>query len=344
MKEQYRPRLSKTEMDIIEQYREKHKFLAKECDEKGVPLERVSSYWLKSKHISINVRGNKDKDYFDLRDQIINDMAGYAPRYPVIDRAPITDGHLLVIDPADVHIGKLALAMETGDEYNVAIAIERVKQGVVGLIKKASGFPIDQILLVIGNDMLHVDNASNTTTRGTKQDMDGMWYNNFLIAKQLYIEVIEMLCTVADVHVQYDPSNHDYTNGFFLADSIASWFRNCTQTTFNIGISHRKYFTYGKNLILTTHGDGAKGINLALLMAHEAPQQWAACPHRYGYTHHYHHKEAKDHMGVCIESLRSPSGADSYHHKEGYQHAPKAIEGFVHHPVHGQVARLTHIF
>lgn len=27
-----------------------------------------------------------------------------------------------------------------------------------------------------------------------------------------------------------------------------------------------------------------------------------------------------------------------------YQHSPKAVEGFVHHPVHGQVARLTHIF
>jgi hypothetical protein len=49
-------------------------------------------------------------------------------------------------------------------------------------------------------------------------------------------------------------------------------------------------------------------------------------------------------MSVCVETLRSPSGADSWHHRNGYQHAPKAIEGFIHHPEHGQVARLTHLF
>ena len=51
-----------------------------------------------------------------------------------------------------------------------------------------------------------------------------------------------------------------------------------------------------------------------------------------------------DFIGVTVESLRSPSGTDSWHHRNGYQHSPKAIEGFIHHPEHGQIARLTHIF
>jgi hypothetical protein len=60
--------------------------------------------------------------------------------------------------------------------------------------------------------------------------------------------------------------------------------------------------------------------------------------------HHVHHKLSKDYQGVTVESLRSASGTDSWHHRAGYQYAPKAIEGFIHHKRHGQVARLSHIF
>ena len=44
-------------------------------------------------------------------------------------------------------------------------------------------------------------------------------------AKSLYVEIIEKLVSISDVHVMYNPSNHDYTNGFFLADVIQSLFR-----------------------------------------------------------------------------------------------------------------------
>jgi hypothetical protein len=79
-------------------------------------------------------------------------------------------------------------------------------------------------------------------------------------------------------------------------------------------------------------------------MATEAKKGWAESNHRYIYTHHVHHKTSKDHPGVTVESLRSPSAADSWHHIKGYQHAVRAIEGFLHHENHGQIARLTHIF
>jgi hypothetical protein len=106
---------------------------------------------------------------------------------------------------------------------------------------------------------------------------------------------------------------------------------------------HRKYFTYFNNLISTCHGDGAKVADLPMLMAHEA-DSWSACKHKYIYTHHVHHKVAKDYMGVCVESLRSPSGADSWHAKNGFIHSPKAIEAFLHHKLHGQCCRITHLF
>lgn len=290
------------------------------------------------------VRYEKKKlDYFDVKDAIIKEMENYIPKYPEIKREKISEGHLLVIDPADIHIGKLCTAFETGDSYNTEIAVTRVLSGINGILNKVIGFNIDKILLVIGNDILHIDTPKRTTTSGTPQDTDGMWYDNFLTAKSLYVKVIELLLPIADVVVHYDPSNHDYTNGFFLADCLSTWFRTSKNVTFETSISHRKYFRYYTNLIGTTHGDGAKESDLPLLMAQES-KDWSECKHRYIYTHHIHHKKSKDYGSVCVESLRSPSGTDSWHHRNGYQHQPKAVEAFIHSKQDGQVCRITHIF
>jgi hypothetical protein len=335
----FRMRLTEDEQKLIVE----HRALEQECEEKGIPIDSVNHYWYKGKHFSLHVK-NDSVSMDSMREDIIKEMNKYSPKYNKIERTKSKDSHCLVVDPADVHIGKLATAFETGEDYNSQVAVKRVLEGVKGILDKTSGFNIDKIVLIGGNDILHIDTPKRTTTAGTPQDTDGMWYDNFLIAKKLYVELIEQLVSIADVRFVYNPSNHDYTNGFFLADVIQSWFRNHQNISFDCSIANRKYFRYHNNLIGTTHGDGAKVHDLPLLMAQEAPSEWAQTKHRYVYTHHVHHKNAKDFIGVTVESLRSPSGADSWHHRNGYQHNPKAIEGFIHHPEHGQVARLTHIF
>lgn len=321
-----------------------HDALQAECESIGIPTEDVKNYWYKGQHFSINVKNNSNQTIEDVLNGIIERMQTHSPKYDVIKRNPVTDPHLLVVDPADVHIGKLCSAFETGEAYDNQIAVNRVKDGVQGILDKAQGFNIEKILYIVGNDKLHVDTPKNTTTAGTHQDTTGMWYDNYMIGFQLDVDIIESLRLIAPVHVQYDPSNHDYTNGFFLAQALSAWFKNCEDVTFNVSIAHRKYYTYGQNLIGTTHGDGAKTTDLPLLMAQEASEHWHNCKHRYVYIHHIHHKMSKDYGSVCVESLRSPSGTDSWHSRNGYAHSPKAIEGFIHHPEHGQIARITHLF
>lgn len=338
-----RPRLTEEEYEVIKQLRKRHEALEKECEEKGIPIEDVKHYWYKGDNFSINVK-SPSVSYIDIKDSIIKEMTSHAPRYQSIKREKVKEPHLLVIDPADIHIGKLAVKSETGEDYNSAIAVSRVVDGVKSIISKSSGFNIDKIMYVIGNDILHTDNPKRTTTSGTPQDTTGMWHENFMIAKNLHIAVIEMLIQVANVYVQYDPSNHDYMSGYFLADTISSWFSKSKNVTFNSSIAHRKYFRYHSNLIGTTHGDGAKESDLALLMAHETGSDWSECKHKYFYTHHIHHKKSKDYMGVTVESMRSPSGPDSWHHRNGYLHSPKGIDAFIHHPEQGQIARISHIF
>ena len=338
-----RVRLHDDELEIIEEYRRIHN----ECAENGLDIKDVKSGWIKNEKSSLyfrnpNFNGQLNKQN-DFQKQLIKSLKEHTPKYTKIKRTKCKDGHLLVIDPADIHVGKLCSVFETGQEYNSQIAVQRVLDGVDGILNKSNGFNIDKIVFIGGNDILHVDNAKNTTTSGTYQDASGMWYENFLMAKQLYVDILEKLITIADVSFVFNPSNHDYTNGFFLANVIETHFRNCKNIEFDCSISHRKYFSYGTNLIGTTHGDGAKNTDLGSLMSVEAKSMWANSEHRYFYTHHVHHKTSKDFINVTTESLRSPSPADSWHNRNGYISSP-AIEGFIHSKENGQVARLTNYF
>jgi len=214
---QTRYRLKSDEVEIIEQYRA----IKKESNSLGLDDKDVKHGWIKSKQASLffknpNFNGQQDK-FSEFKDELLGEMAKHSPSYPTITRTQSEEGHLLVIDPADIHIGKLCDAFETGEDYNSQIAVQRVLEGVQGILDKSAGFHIDKILFVGGNDILHIDTPRRTTTSGTPQDTDGMWYRNFLTAKQLYVDLLEKLIALADVHFVFNPSNHDYTHGFFLA-------------------------------------------------------------------------------------------------------------------------------
>jgi hypothetical protein len=351
MKGEKRYRLKEDEWNLIDEYRTDKKaknLLADECNEVGIDVNSVSHYWYKSKKFSIFAKPNeytRDEFLKSIEDLISN----YSPSYPHIDYPKREDGHLLIINPADVHIGKFADSLETGEDYNIEIAKERVREGVKGILRNAEGYPIEKILFCIGNDILHTDNVGGSTTKGTPQDTDGKWFRHFTEALELYVEIVEMLIQIAPVDCVHSMSNHDYMSGFHLAHALKSWYRNTDAVSVDAEPKHRKYYSWKNSLIGLTHGDGAKLNNLPLHMAQEEPIMWANTKYRYWYLHHLHHKQrykfmsSFDNIGVTVEFLRSPSGSDSWHYQKGYTGSIKAVEGFIHNK-YGQIAHLTHIF
>ncbi len=318
--------------------------LIDECKDVGIDFSKVNQAWYKGKHWSINFKpADNGPSFDDMYQDHLEEINNHTYKYEYIPREKQEDPHLLVIDPADVHIGKLSTTFATGETYNSEEAVDRVKTGIDKILDYSSSFEIDKILFVAGNDILHTDNTKRSTTKGTPQDTDGMWYDNYRIAKQLYIDCLENLLNVADVHYMFNPSNHDYMSGFYLSDMIKAWFKDSKNMTFQTDLQYRKYFKYGDNLIGTTHGDGAKQQNLGSLMSVEAKEYWSTTSHRYFYVHHIHHKTSKDYINVTVESMRSPSTSDVWHAQMGYK-SPQAIEGFLHHPEKGQVARYTYTF
>lgn len=283
----------------------------------------------------------------------VNDLISkHSPDYTELIRTQNEKGNknLLVINPADIHIGKYSAEKETGEAYNSEIAVKRVIDGIHGLLEKSKGFEIEKILFCIGNDVLHTDTPYSTTCKGTYVDSAGKWWEHFEVALELYIKCVEILRKIAPVDCIHSLSNHDYQAGFHLAQALKAWFRKADDISVEVSPAHRSYYTYGENLIGLEHGDSAKIDRLPLLMAQERSKEWSATKFRYWYLHHIHHKvkhkwlDGKDFIGVSVEYLRSPSSSDSWHSRKGFTGINKAVEAFIHSKKEGQIARITHYF
>ena len=208
-----RLRLKKDELDLIENYRR----IKEESIAAGVNPDDVKHGWLKTDNSSLFFKNPnfKTEAKNKFAEDLIKELEQYSPKYPTIKRRKSKDGHLLVIDIADLHINKYAEAHLTGADYNSKIAVERAIEGTKGLIQKASGFNIEKVVFVIGNDVLNTDNLTKSTSKHTPQDTDVNWFKAFNIAKDCYIKCIELCMQVADVDILHYPSNHDEMSGCF---------------------------------------------------------------------------------------------------------------------------------
>lgn len=317
--------------------------------------------------------GGEDLSFSEMVKQAVEEGIGdKAPKYEK-RKTKVTGEHLLVIDLADVHFLKLCVKSETGYTYNRQVSRHRVIEGTKALLRMAKPFGVGRILFIMGNDILHVDNAQKTTTSGTPQDMDGSIFQGFKDAQRAIVDAIELCAKVADVDIIHTMSNHDWLIGWALSQSISAQLTNHPNVHFSeYGMSerHRKYYRFGSNLFGLTHGDGAKEEKLYGLMVKEARSHISECLNLYWLLHHVHHKDRKtrngnkpflrekDHNGMTaiisgedrvegealnIEYVRSPSPPDGWHDRNGYVNR-QGVECFLYHPHDGQKARFTEWF
>lgn len=357
-----------------ERLKGEHPYLAEQSENLGLPIDRVDRYWTKTDEVSVLTVIPKDPviiGYEEIKRQILELTANHAPAYPYINRLPIKDKHLFIADPADPHFGKYANAAESGEPYNLKIAESRFAEGIDGLIQKAVPYSPERVIYVGGNDILHVDGPTNTTTGGTRQDTAALWHESYLSALMANVAAIDRLLELAPVHVAFCPSNHDFQGGYMLFQNIRSWYRQNRDVTFDATIAPRKYVQYGSSLVGFAHGDGANEKDLSDLMKSDAKAAWSQSKYAYWILHHRHHKDKKakkgtlniqmekDHIGVTVfhtgynlepedychvEYVRSISGPDAWHAKSGFTHALKCMDGFIFDPYGGQVAKIHHLF
>jgi len=336
------------------------------CEERGLPFDRWGVYWDKTRESSIAFYNKKAvEEDRERQEQFLRrlEKAG-----PAIQKKPAPSKNLAIFGNFDVHVGKHCELIRTGVEYTPEIAVKQVLEGQAALYEMTKPFGVSDILLPMGNDIVHVDNNRGTTTSGTPQDSYGSVESQMYLAAELYIRTVEEWAKTHTVWLSHVHSNHDRVSGWAVSQMVSRYFTHHPKVHVsfkNLDQRHRKYFVFGNSLIMFHHGEAKEERLLGVIKA-EANEALAQTNRVYVYQGHVHHKQVnkrginteqteKDHSGITVirsgngavnqmhvETLRSPSPADDWHAQQLYKNIP-SVEVFLHNERH-QFCRLTHEF
>jgi len=245
----------------------------------------------------------------------------------VLRRPDLEPGELFaVLSLPDLHVGMLAWHRETGENYDTEIALGRMNAAAASLLSRLSGLRVSEIVFPVGNDIFHADTHENTTTAGTRVDVDSRWQKSFqMVAEALIKGPVSWAAEVAPVRVIIVPGNHDYQRAFYLGE-VMRWYYEGRKLPVEVDNSPRlrKYYRRGGVLLGFTHGAWVKPNQLPLIMATEAPEDWAGSVWREWLLGHYHRKRemawnsTEEVGGVRLRVLPSLATPDAWHYQQGF--------------------------
>jgi hypothetical protein len=105
---------------------------------------------------------------------------------------------------------------------------------------------------------------------------------------------------------------------FYIGEVIESWYRDYKTVTVDNSYDSRKYYKYGNNMIMFTHGDKERPADMPLLMATEKPTMFSQCKHREVHCGHQHREIVRTFSGVKVRFLPSIATNDAWHKMMGY--------------------------
>ena len=264
----------------------------------------------------------------------LKEMATYKPKVKTKLKGQDTTAHCLEIGAYDLHLGKIGII---GDEYSMDIAQDRLLSAIQHLLKRASGFTIDQILFVVGNDFLNTDGDKPIprTTKGTPQFNSDHHIEMYKRGRKLICTAINELSNLCHVQVVVMPGNHDEECIMYLGDALELFYEHNENVTIDNTRPLMKGFKYGNNLIAFDHGHKMKAEKAVQILPQRFRDIWSDVRyvelHR-GHLHGVHHKKigvTDELAGITVRNLGSMCATDQWHDDKGYVGNVKRAHGFI---------------
>jgi len=270
------------------------------------PSGNVVAQWVKTK------TGELDLD--QITDAITEAMADYKGAFVPPPPPPSSlDDMMTVYTVVDWHIGLLAWAEETGENYDLAIARDVILNSMSRLI--AASPPSRQAVVLGLGDLMHFDGYEPVTARSKNfLDADGRYPKVLKTAVQMVIATIDMALKRHDtVLVRILAGNHDPQSAVAISLALALYFDGHARVTVDDSPSRFWWHRFGKVFLGATHSDLIKMKDMPLVMAHDRPHDWAASTYRRIYTAHRHHENKIEEGGVIVTCMRTPVAKDAFH-------------------------------
>ena len=267
---------------------------------------------------------------------------------------PRRDGQLLMINLYDAHIGAYGWAPETMGNWDTEKARARVIDAVDEILTEASHYPIDRILIPIGNDFVHIDNTRGETAKGTRLDFDTRYAKVIVTAHEVLEHIAERAVEMGvPVEFVFVPGNHDRHASFHLVHWLKARYASEPLIEVDVSPTKRKYRRYGVNAFQLSHGELEKKDRLPRIFAEEFgpaledPAAWGETRNRESHVGHVHQRQ-KDRYpletpfnGVTVIVNPALCNLDAYHFEQGFIGGPPAADAYRYDLFNGRVGMHT---
>lgn len=249
------------------------------------------------------------------------------------------DSDLLSVYPiADLHLGQLSWGRETGEDYDLKIAADRLRATASRLVSQSPASS-QAIVLNLG-DWTHQDDNKNMTPRsGHILDADGRYEKILTVGAHLMIDVVALaLQKHESVIVRNIPGNHDPHASKALTLALKLYYSSNPRVTVDDDPSDYFFHRFGQVLIGANHGHKMRADKMAMAMAVMRREDWGQTKYHYFYFGHIHHETVKEVGDVRVESFQTLAAKDAHAASSGYV-SGQSLVSITHHREHGEIGR-----
>ena len=237
----------------------------------------------------------------------------------------------------DAHVGLFAWRDEVRNDYDVNIAENRVLNSIDDMVEELRPYPIEKIIMPVGNDYLHFDNARHKTSTGDHLlDTDSRYGKVYLAGLRGLCYMVERALEITnEIEIIYVPGNHDLVTSYTLVVALAQRYRNEPRVKVDLNFNPRKYRKFGRTLLGFDHGQKCPAAKLALIMHEEARDLLDNVIYKEWQVGHTHQRKETRFMGVeptnsvLVRTNPCLTNVDLWHYQQGFISEPvKSVEAW----------------
>ena len=289
--------------------------------------------------VFVDLKANKSREaMLSEVESLKHQVKCVARPFRYVPRAATNAEHMMLLSIPDLHVGKLAWGKETGfADYDSRIAEEIYEVAVTDLLEKLSHHQFEEVVIVIGNDLMNSDNREGFTTGGTQQRNDSRYQKSMQIVRRMMTRTIETARQIAPVRAVIVPGNHDALTMWHLGESLECTFDKVPDIVVDNEPNLIKFHRYGENLQMYLHGNRGKRDDYPLYMSTTRKEDWGQTTFREIFTGHLHQVGLLEKHGVRVRTLPSLSAADDWHAENLFIGNIRSAEAYVYHKRNGMV-------
>ena len=241
---------------------------------------------------------------------------------------------------SDFHLGMLAWADESGDDWDMKIAEDLFSRWFDAAFQKAPDAGTGVINLL--GDFAHFDSLDAVTPESRHVlDADTRYQKLVRYMIRMVRRVVGMaLVKHKNVRLLIVQGNHDESGMIWLAEMFSTLYDNEPRVFVDTSPDVYKMVQHGKTTLFFHHGHKARFDAIEPVMIAKFRKAFGESVYSYAHVGHLHHQKIVESRNMIVEQHRTLAAKDAYASRGGWM-SGRSANVITYSAEYGEVARLT---